>query len=77
MHWSKEASSFGFALPIWGIGIGGNHETDRHFRADGRHVRRLDGERNLDFELWRLQFVAACWRVHRSRLNRGSGRRIC
>jgi hypothetical protein len=51
MHWSKEASSFGFALPIWGIGIGGNHETDRHFRADGRHVRRLDGERNLDFEL--------------------------
>jgi hypothetical protein len=51
MHWSKEASSFGFAPPIWGIGIGGNHETDRHFRADGRHVRRLDGERNLDFEL--------------------------
>jgi hypothetical protein len=46
MHWSKEASSFGFALPIWGIGIGGNHETDRHFRADGRHVRRLDGERS-------------------------------
>ena len=77
MHWSKEASSFGFALPIWGIGIGGNHETDRHFRADGRHVRRLDGECNLGFELWRLQFDADCWRVHCSRLNRGSGRRIC
>ena len=53
--------------------MGGNHETDRHFGADGRHVHRLDGERNLGFELWRLQFVAACWRVHRSRLNRGSG----
>jgi hypothetical protein len=33
------------------VGIGGNHETDRHFRADGRHVHRLDGERNLGFEL--------------------------
>jgi hypothetical protein len=52
---------------------GSNHETDRDFRAASRHVHRLDGERNLGFELWRLQFVAACWRVHRSRVNRGSG----
>jgi hypothetical protein len=76
MHWSKEAASFGLLSPSGEVGIGGNHETDSLFCADGRHVHRLDGERNLDFELWRLRFDADCWRVHRSRLNRGSGRRI-
>ena len=40
-----------FALPIWAGRDGGNDETDRHFDADGRHVYRLDGERNLGFEL--------------------------
>jgi len=66
-----------FLGAISGSRDGGNHATDHLFRAASRHVHRLDGECDLDFELRRLQFDAACWRVHRSRLNRGSGRRIC
>ena len=66
-----------FLGAISGSRDGGNHETDYLFRAARRNVHRLGGECNLGFELWRLQFDADCWRVHRSRLNRGSGRRIC
>jgi hypothetical protein len=36
----------------------GNHETDRHFGADGRHVHRLDGERNLA-----LNFGGSAWQA--------------
>jgi hypothetical protein len=40
-----------FLGAISGSWDGGNHETDHFFRAASRHVHRLDGECNLDFEL--------------------------
>src|SRR6266481_7806497 len=45
-----------FLGAISGSRDGGNHETDHLFRAASRDVHRLDGERNLGFELWGLQF---------------------